>query len=83
MIIRTPSPVELEAEQTTAEGLLSFLISYFEDIFWERIEFGERMKRLISDEFKRQGLDPEKDSKETIVKAVDRAVSMGDSNLHK
>jgi hypothetical protein len=59
------------------------LISYFEDIFWERIEFGERMKRLICEEFKRQGLDPEKDSKETIVKAVDRSVSMGDSNIHK
>lgn len=59
--IRTPQPVELEAENTSAEGLISFLISYFEDMFWEQIENGERMKKAILDEFKRQDLDILKD----------------------
>jgi len=29
--------VELERNQATPEGLLSFLVSYYDDIYWEKI----------------------------------------------
>jgi len=28
-------------------------------MYWEKIEFGERMKKLLTDEFKRQSVDIE------------------------
>ena len=59
------------------------MISYFEEMFWEQIENGERMKKAILDEFKRQDLDILKDSKEKIIKVIDCVVSAGESNIHR
>lgn len=39
--IRTPSPIELENESATAEGILVFIVTYFEDIYWKKINKGE------------------------------------------
>ena len=33
--VRIPAMIELEAESATPEGLLSFLIVYFDDIYWK------------------------------------------------
>jgi hypothetical protein len=70
----TPSPVELEIENTTAEGLLSFFVTYFEDIFWDRITNGDRIKRAISEEFKRLKLDLTVSSKEFLIKMMDKSI---------
>ena len=41
--IRTPSPVELENESATAEGILVFIVTYFDDIYWQKIYQGEKI----------------------------------------
>jgi hypothetical protein len=41
--IRTPSPIELENESATAEGILVFIVTYFEDIYWHKIYQGEKI----------------------------------------
>ena len=33
--VRVPAPVELEEESATPEGLMSFIITYFQDINWK------------------------------------------------
>lgn len=38
--IRVPTPVELEGNSASPEGLLVFLITYFEIIYWDRIPDG-------------------------------------------
>jgi CRP-like cAMP-binding protein len=35
--IRVPTPVELEGDSATPEGLLVFLVTYFEIICWDKI----------------------------------------------
>lgn len=79
----TPSPVELEIENTTAEGLLSFFVTYFEDIFWDRITNGDRIKRAISEEFKRLKLDLTVSSKEFLIKMMDKSIQLGETNIHR
>lgn len=45
--IRTPSPIELENESATAEGILVFIVTYFEDIYWQKIYQGEKIQQVF------------------------------------
>ena len=40
----------------TPEGLLVFCISYFEDIYWEKVTNGEKVRLLILDEVEMLGV---------------------------
>ena len=41
--VRTPSPVELDEESATPEGLLSFIVSFYHDIYWDKVPAGDRV----------------------------------------
>ena len=45
--VRIPAMIELEAESATPEGLLSFLIVYFDDIYWKGLFGGTDALQLI------------------------------------
>ncbi len=72
--IMTPSPVELEIENTTAEGLLTFFVTYFEDVFWEKIINGDKIKRALTEEFKRLKLDLAVCTKEFVIKMMEKSI---------
>lgn len=42
--VKVPSPVLLEEDSASPEGLISFLILYFGDIHWEPMYHGDRIK---------------------------------------
>ena len=41
--VRVPSPVLLEELSATPEGLISFILLYFKDIYWDRLYYGSRI----------------------------------------
>ena len=51
--VRTPSPVELDEESATPEGLLSFIVSFYHDIYWDKLNAGEKIQQLFLKELKR------------------------------
>lgn len=47
--IRVPTTVELQGNSATPEGLLVFLITYHDIIYWDKIQDGYRIRRELYD----------------------------------
>lgn len=47
--IRVPTNVELEGNSASPEGLLVFLITYYDIIYWEKIPDGFKIKRELNE----------------------------------
>ena len=45
--VRTMSPVELDGEAATPEGLISFVLSFYDDIYWTKVINGGEVKELL------------------------------------
>lgn len=45
--IRVPTPVEISGATNCPEGLIVFLINYFDIIFWEKIPNGFKVKKEL------------------------------------
>ena len=45
--IRVPTPVELEGPSASPEGLIVFLITYYDIIHWEKIPDGFKIKKEL------------------------------------
>ena len=55
--IFTPSPIELEDESATPEGLISFIVHYFYDIHWDSFKNGDVAKKELLNEFGSLGIN--------------------------
>ena len=51
--VRIPSLVELEEDSATPEGLISFIVMYFKDIYWKEIENCSFVLHLLYNELTR------------------------------
>ena len=51
--VRVPAPVELEEESATPEGLMSFIITYFQDINWKVTDMAQTILLLFYNELDR------------------------------
>ena len=49
----TPMTVDLENEAATPYGILAFIVCYFRDIYWQKINFGDKIRRLFQEELSR------------------------------
>ena len=45
--VKTPSPVELDEESATPEGILSFIVSFYHEIYWNKIPSGDKIQMLL------------------------------------
>ena len=50
--VKVPSPVILEEDSATPEGLISFIMLYFNDLHWEKLFMGKRIIQLIFSELR-------------------------------
>ena len=57
--VRTPSPVELDEESATPEGLLSFIVSFYNDIYWDKVSQGDRVQQMFFKELQRLEINVE------------------------
>jgi hypothetical protein len=75
----------LEEDSATPEGLISFIIIYFHDIFWKQIPKGNTVLQLLYSEIRRCSLNIDEyghfDSSE-VLKAFDREISHGNTKVH-
>ena len=60
--VRTVSPVELDGESTTPEGLITFIISYWKDIYWAKISDSYTIKDMFMNELQRLKVPVDLDS---------------------
>ena len=75
--IRIPKPVELEEDSATPEGLISFIIMYFEDIHWREMEKGPSVLQLFYSELTRFNLEIDESGsfdEDQVLKAFDREI---------
>jgi len=75
--IRTPAPIELQDDQLTPEGLLVFCLTYFNDVNWQSITNGEKVKQRIIKELQNHTvavLDSKFNTQDAI-RALDRALA--------
>lgn len=62
--------------------MLAFLVTYQEDIHWERISNGEKLRRELTDELKRFNLDNNSLTPESIVNELQMLIRKGETQLH-
>ena len=83
--MRIPSPVELDEESATPEGLLSFIVSFYHDIYWDKLHGGDRIQQMFLKELGRLEVFVDQreffDSQE-VLQALDNAISHNDTKLH-
>jgi hypothetical protein len=83
--VRVPNQVGLEEDSATPEGLISFIIMYFSDIFWQQIPRGESVLQLLYEEIRRFGIEIDESGHfdtTQVLKAFDREISLGTSKVH-
>jgi len=82
--IRTPAPVELENEQATPEGILVFCITYFNEIYWDKMLNGDKIQSKILNELEMLQITVTNKSfdKDKALKALDHAVVNGHTKIH-
>ena len=82
--IRTPSPVELDNDSATAEGILVFIVTYFDDIYWEKIYQGQKIQQVFLKELMKLNvnLTDGRFTKHDALKTLDLAIARGDSKIH-
>ena len=69
--------IELEAESATPEGLLSFLIVYFDDIYWKGLFGGTDALQMIQSELIRLNIKVDSNGRfntEVALRAFDREI---------
>lgn len=75
--IRTPAPIELQDDQLTPEGLLVFCLTYFNDVNWQSITNGEKVKQRIIKELQNHtvAVVDSKFNTQDAIRALDRALA--------
>ena len=83
--VKVPSPVILEEDSATPEGLISFIMLYFNDLHWERLYMGKRIIQLIFSELRacdvEVGPSGTFDTK-TALEAIDQRITKQNTNIH-
>ena len=84
--VRVPCPVELEEDSATPEGLISFIIMYFNQIYWKGVKRGSKALHMIYTELTRLGIEYDNEGKfdqEIAIRAIDHAIMQDDTRLHR
>lgn len=84
--MKVPSPVTLQEDSATPEGLISFIILYFNDIHWESLYFGQRIVDLIYTELKICGIqvsDIGSFDSHSALEALDFRILNKDTTIHE
>lgn len=54
--VKVPSVVILEQDSATPEGLISFLIIYFDEIYWQEVPMSKHVLGALYSEFRTSGI---------------------------
>ena len=84
--VRVPCPVELEEDSATPEGVISFIIVHFKDIYWKDIERGSAVLHLFYNELTRCNLNFEDNGsfdQDEVLKVLDKEITLGNTLVHK
>ena len=86
VLIKTPSPIELDGQKATPEGLLIFIVDYYQDIRWDKISNSDKVQEMFLKELNRLNVEVNEqgyfDTNEAL-KALDAAISSYQSMIHK
>ena len=80
--IRVPMPVELEGSSATPEGLLIFLITYFESICWEKLHNGLAIKKELAEQLRQLGLSVKSKDKSELLLLLGRCIVKKTTDVH-
>lgn len=81
--IRVPTPVELENSSNSPEGLLVFLITYYDIIYWEKIPNGFAIKKTLNEGLKHLQLSLKDDDRQEMLAILGNRIVGGKTELHR
>ena len=68
--VRTISPVELNGDAASPVGLISFVLSFYNDIYWAKVPNGDEVKALFTKELEKYTISVDDDGNFDNVKAL-------------
>jgi CRP-like cAMP-binding protein len=80
--IKVPMPVELEGSSATPEGLLIFLVTYFDNICWEKLHNGLSIKRELAEQLRQLGLSIKNKDKSELLLHLGRCIVKKTTEVH-
>ena len=83
--VRTVSPVELDGESTTPEGLITFIISYWRDIYWAKIPECYTIRELFTRELQRLKVPVDLDGnfdEQTVLELLEKDICNDTTRIH-